>query len=171
MASHEPTTLVVCDAGPLIHLDELGCLDLLNDFDEVCVPEAVWQEVFRHRPSALHRRSVPLHRIDLIPEPTEGLTLIIRTFGLHQGEEEALRLLEQFPSATLLTDDLAARHAAQQLNFPVSGTLGLLLRAVRRNLRTRQHVLSIVRAIPQESTLFVNQRLLNWVIEQVQHAS
>jgi hypothetical protein len=27
--------LVVCDAGPLIHLDELGCMDLLLDFSEV----------------------------------------------------------------------------------------------------------------------------------------
>ncbi len=26
---------VVCDAGPLIHLDELGCLSLLSDFDDV----------------------------------------------------------------------------------------------------------------------------------------
>jgi len=26
---------VVCDAGPAIHLDELGCLDLLIDFQEV----------------------------------------------------------------------------------------------------------------------------------------
>ena len=27
-----PRPLVVCDAGPLIHLDEIGCLDLLTDF-------------------------------------------------------------------------------------------------------------------------------------------
>ena len=29
---------VVCDAGPIIHLDELDCLDLLSDFRQVlCV--------------------------------------------------------------------------------------------------------------------------------------
>ena len=43
--------IVVCDAGPLIHLDELGCLDLLSDFSEVLVPEAVWREVRQHRPN------------------------------------------------------------------------------------------------------------------------
>jgi hypothetical protein len=43
---------VVCDAGPLIHLDELGVLDLLEDFDTVLVPDAVWNEVQRHRPQA-----------------------------------------------------------------------------------------------------------------------
>ena len=34
----------VCDAGPLIHLDELDSLDLLADF-RVWVPNAAWQEV------------------------------------------------------------------------------------------------------------------------------
>lgn len=29
------TTKVVCDAGPVIHLDELNCLDLLTDFQEI----------------------------------------------------------------------------------------------------------------------------------------
>ena len=45
------TSLVVCDAGPLIHLDEVGCLDLLADFSEVLVPDAVRREVQRHRPA------------------------------------------------------------------------------------------------------------------------
>ena len=31
------TPPVVCDAGPLIHLDELGALDLLGDFSKVLV--------------------------------------------------------------------------------------------------------------------------------------
>lgn len=39
----------VCDAGPLIHLDELGCLDLLADFAEVIVPVGVWEETIKHR--------------------------------------------------------------------------------------------------------------------------
>lgn len=30
---------VVADAGPIIHLDELGCLDILYDFEQVSVPD------------------------------------------------------------------------------------------------------------------------------------
>jgi predicted nucleic acid-binding protein len=47
--NEERSPLVVCDAGPLIHLDEVGCLDVLADFAEVLVPEAVWQEVHGQR--------------------------------------------------------------------------------------------------------------------------
>lgn len=34
----------------LIHLDELDALDVLLDFSDVLVPEAVWSEVAVHRP-------------------------------------------------------------------------------------------------------------------------
>lgn len=40
-------------AGRLMRLDELYALDLLADFTEVLVPDAVWREVERHRPRAL----------------------------------------------------------------------------------------------------------------------
>ena len=40
---------VVADAGPIIHLDEMGCLDLLDDFGTVLGPREVWDEVARHR--------------------------------------------------------------------------------------------------------------------------
>lgn len=56
------TRLVVADAGPLIHLDELSALDVLSDYAEIFVPDAVWLEVQHHRPQALQRTFVNLHR-------------------------------------------------------------------------------------------------------------
>ena len=88
--------LVVCDAGPLIHLDELGCMDLLSDFSEVLVPETVWREVGRHRPSALTHPSVGLRRVSpTIPEPPalEALALVLSP---HTGEWEALRVALEY---------------------------------------------------------------------------
>jgi predicted nucleic acid-binding protein len=168
MAPLEPSPLVVCDAGPLIHLDELECIDLLADFTEVCVPESVWREVQRHRPAALRRRSVYLNRVDVIPEPTEELAFVTRTYGLHVGEQEALRLLHQFPEAVLLTDDAAARFAASKLGFEVHGTIGILVRAWRRGQRTKRQVLKLLKAIPQHTTLYITTALLNTVIGQVE---
>ena len=42
--------VAVADAGPLIHLDELGAIALLSVFDRVLVPDVVLSEVLRHRP-------------------------------------------------------------------------------------------------------------------------
>jgi hypothetical protein len=69
VAEVDQPAVVVCDAGPLIHLEELGCLDLLRDFRDILVPDAVWNEVSRHRPSALRRRRVRLNRVHVNAKP------------------------------------------------------------------------------------------------------
>jgi len=38
-------TRVVCNAGPIIHLDELECLHMMEDFERVFVPDVVRKEV------------------------------------------------------------------------------------------------------------------------------
>lgn len=37
-------SIAVADAGPLIHLTEIGCLPLLRIFDALHIPDAVWSE-------------------------------------------------------------------------------------------------------------------------------
>jgi predicted nucleic acid-binding protein len=167
MGPDEPAVVVVCDAGPLIHLDELGCMPLLSDFGEIRVPGAVWQEVKRHRPSALRRRTVPLKRVENIPNPEPELSVLVRALRLHAGEIEALCLMQGVRSGILLTDDEAARFAAGTLGYDVHGTLGILLRALRNGRKTKRQVLYLLRAIPRRSTLFIRANLLNSVIQQV----
>jgi predicted nucleic acid-binding protein len=170
MAGAELGSSLVCDAGPLIHLDELGCLDLLRDFPDVLVPDAVWAEVRRHRPSALRRRTVKLRRVMAVPDAAPELLPLAHTFLLAVGELEALRLMQQFPDAILLTDDAAARLVAERLGYEVHGTIGVIVRAFRRRQRTKRQVLNLLRSVPQRSTLFLQSRLLDSVIEQVRNA-
>lgn len=164
----QPTQLVVCDAGPLIHPDEVGCLDLLADFSEVLVPEAVWQEVLKHRPSAPVHPAVTLRRVrPAAPEPPalEALALVL---SLHTGEWEALRVALELRHGLLLTDDTAARLASGNLGIPTHGTIGILVRAIRRKQRTKSEILSVLRAMPEKSTLHLKRSLLNAVILEVE---
>jgi len=116
---------VICDAGPLIHLDELGCLDLLTDFSAVLVPEIVWEEVRHHRPDVLGRPAPKLTCVQVSLPDEARLTTLIRLLSLDAGEQAALALMLQHPQAILLTDDAAARLAAEQLGLRVHGTLGI----------------------------------------------
>lgn len=108
MANPDPNGIVVCDAGPLIHLDELGCLDLLCDFADVLVPSVVWQEVKLHRPSVLRRRAVKLQLRNSLPDASPALTQLAGAFSRAAGELGALRLLQESSAGILLTDDAAA---------------------------------------------------------------
>lgn len=167
MAEVERAALVVCDAGPHIHLDQLGCLSLLGDFALVQVPVAVWLEVEHHRPTALRRRSPKLQRVSDLPQATPELAQLGRMFLLDAGELEALRLMLTSPEATLLTDDAAARLVAPRLEYEVHGTIGVIVRALRRGQRTKKQVLNLLRAVPHRSSLLVQVKLLDFVMDQV----
>ncbi len=167
MAEVEPARVVVCDAGPLIHLEQLGCLDLLRDFTAVRVADAVWREVQRHQPSALRRRSVPLVHRTSAPESGPEFIRLCQLFLLDAGERAALALMAETPSAIFLTDDAAARLVAERLAYEVHGTVGVVVRAIRRGQRSKRQVLNLLNAIPRRTSLFIRRRLLESVIEQV----
>lgn len=145
---HGPS-LVVCDAGPLIHLDEVGCLDLLSDLPDVLVPVAVWREVRRHRPDALAQSVVTLRQVSPSQPVSPALGAMARLLALHAGEMEALRVALEHHPALLLTDDTAARLAARNLSIRAHGTLGILLRAIRRGQRSKAAVLGVLRELPE----------------------
>lgn len=160
-------TVVVCDTGPILHLDELECLDLLRDFHQVILPESVVKELERHCPQIFKGDKVVF---DIVAEQAsfdyEILTLC-RMFALHAGEIEALCIMKQYPDAIFLTDDSAARLVGKQLGYKVHGTLGVLIRTIRRKLMSPQKVVDILRSIPQKSTLHIKPSLLESVIQQI----
>jgi predicted nucleic acid-binding protein len=167
MEKNKTATIAVCDAGPLIHLDELDSLDLLGDF-QVWVPDAVWKEVQHHRPTALQRPRVPWeHRVVSGPIAST-LSVLSRALALDAGEIEALAIMGSVPQALFLTDDAAARLAAEQLRYRVHGSIGILLRALRRGQLTPVDVLARLRAIPQRSSLHISPALLQEIITRVQ---
>jgi len=159
--------VVIADAGPIIHLDELNSLDLLADFDKVIVPDTVWNEVERHRPQALVGSEVTLIRQRAVhfSAQVEALTPF---YTLHAGEQEALHLCFEFINSLLLTDDAAARLAAKDLGVTAHGTLGVLVRAIRQQTRSKLDVLELLRAIPTQTTLHIRASLLAEVICDVE---
>lgn len=165
--SRSPTN-VVCDAGPLIHLDELDCLDLLSDFQTILVPEQVWQEVETHGPDALKHPDVVMQPVSIELSENAPFQALVRALALDLGEQAALSLMERYPQAILLTDDAAARLAAESLGYEAHGSIGVVLRAIRRQQRTRRQVLVTLRSLPTQSSLHIRPDLLQRIIIQVE---
>ena len=88
--------------------------------------------------------------------------------SLDPGELEALSLMDNSPAALFLTDDAAARLAAQSLGYRVHGTIGILLRSIRRNRFSLSEVIERLLAIPLKSSLHIRPSLLNGIIERLQ---
>ena len=71
-------------------------------------------------------------------------------------------------SNVFLTDDAAARLAAQSLGYRVHGTIGILLRSIRRNRFSYSQAIERLLAIPLKSSLHIRPSLLNGIIERLQ---
>lgn len=117
---------VVADASCLIHLDRIGQLGLLERlFGEIAVPRAVAREV---EPEGLALPAwVHVHAL-AAPVPPK---VAVRSLG--PGETEAIALALQLEASVIL-DDLAARHLARELRLELVGTAALLYLAKARGL-------------------------------------
>jgi len=151
---------LVCDAGPIIHLDELNLLDLLRDFQEIILADTVWEEINRYRPLALNKVDLALLRRPGKAPCSEPLLTVCKIFSRDAGEIEALVLMEQTPQAMFITDDAAARLVAEQMGFNVHGTIGILIRSIRRGQMSPKEVLEILKDIPLKTTLYIKHSLL-----------
>ena len=157
----------VCDAGPLMHLDELGSLDLMEGFAPLLISETVWGEVVRHRPK-LRVEAVPGATLVADPQSDDAALLtLFRSFDLDAGERTALALMADRHASLLLCDDSAARLAAETLGWTVHGTVGVIVRAIRRGTRTVAQVRELLTALPERSSLHLSPALLHRVLAQL----
>lgn len=158
------TDAAVSDAGPLIHLDELGWLFVLESFSTVWVPPDVAEEATRHRPK--WQSAAPANVvIDAFSEQAWEWWKTINKFDqLDKGERTALALWRSHQDAILLCDDLQARMLAQDFKIPLMGTLGLILRAAQAGLRSVAEVRTILNDLPKRSTLHLKPALLQKVL-------
>jgi predicted nucleic acid-binding protein len=160
--------VAVLDAGPLIHLDELGRLDILNDFAVLLVPKLVLEEAVRHRPGMRLDSLVGLEVVVEPPRLTAELQKLADDLALHAGECAALGVLKARHGRFLLSDDAAARAVAQAAGFQTHGTIGLILRLKRRGLASKSDVLRMLRQMPLATSLHIHASLLASVVASVE---
>ena len=168
MARIRSKTSVVCDAGPIIHLDELDCLYLMEDFEKVFVPTVVRKEVLTHRSAAFGDANVRWEEIQDQSPVEEHFQTVFRVFSLDVGEVAALSYMSKKPGLMFLTDDAAARLVATKLGYDVHGTIGVLIRAIRRDLMEPEEVIGTLKRISLKTTLHIRSSLLKEVISLVE---
>ena len=127
--------IVVSDSSPLIHLSQIGRLNLLGKlFGELSIPHAVYHEVVlegRERPGSREVREASW--IKVVRVRNEYLKRILQLL-LDEGEAEAIVLALEANASLVLLDDREARLQAKRLGLRVTGTLGILLRAKKLGL-------------------------------------
>ncbi len=76
--------------------------------------------------------------------------------------------MANYPSSIFLTDDSAARLAAEEIGYKVHGTIGLLIRSVRKGFRSSEDVLEILRNLDLNSSLHIRKSFLLNIIKRLE---
>lgn len=163
----------VADAGPLIHLTQISSLSLLQIFETLHIPDVVWSEtVDRGRlteADVLNLGNVRRHTLSLpdLAQFTQQNSLQ----NLQAGECGSLYLCKQSGVDLVLTDDLAARDAANLLSLTPVGSLGIVVKAYwvgDISLVDAERLLNDLYSI---SSLFVTRAIVELAIEQLRKHS
>ena len=142
--------VIVCDAGPIIHLYEAHCLHLLSRTGDLFLPHRVHQEV----QTAIHmdiQWPEWLHVVRLSHNEQSEARMWQTAGGLHAGEAEALVLARQKKADWFLTDDAATRLFVSMLGIEVHGSLGIVLWSATKRHLTRKETESALNRLEQSS--------------------
>lgn len=127
--------MIVCNATPLIAFARIQRLDLLREVvGKIVIPAEVADEISRHRNRACGNISLEREAwisVELVQSVAQVQLLLP---VLDRGEAEVIALALERQAKLVLLDELTGRKVAQSLELPVTGTVGILIRAKQKGL-------------------------------------
>ena len=154
---------VIVNSTPLIALCKVNQLELLKElYAEITIPEAVFQEVTAKNDGVkrkLLENGAWIH-VQAVSDTSDRRMYKAK---LHDGEVEVMILAQEIKADLVIIDDNAARKTAVYLGLPLTGTIGVLLRAKTEGLISK--VMPIVDSMEQNG-LYYGQQLRAWIRSQ-----
>jgi len=151
--------IIVCDTGPILHLREIGLLDLLEKAGRVIIPKAADIELTEidvswenQKPSWISVEELPLVE-------ASKASVLYRSGILEIGEAEAIILAQHLRADWLLTDDMSARTFANVIGLEVHGSLGVVLWAAAVGYLEHNEAKVAIGKLA-ESSLWISQTIL-----------
>lgn len=159
--------IVVSDTTPLITLMKAGRLSVLHSlFGEVCIPEAVFSEAagnetFKDEADLI--RNSEYIRVVKVRDQRQ-VVFLQRATGLDIGESEAIVYADEIKADLLLMDEAVGRKVAQNMNLPITGSVGILIRAFKSGIITADEADDAFASI-KNANRHISETLINKALE------
>jgi len=156
--------IVVADTGPVLHLHWVDALTWALPPLPVHLVDEVWQEVLKIDPGVLNNP-----RLVRVTASRERVPLL-DPFQLDEGEKAALCFaLSQNDLRTVLVlcDERAARAACSALSIAVTGSIGLIVEALRGRRVSPVEAQRALRELPSRGRLHVTPALIQKVLDSL----
>jgi predicted nucleic acid-binding protein len=124
---------VVSNTTPILSLLKIGKLELLKSlYGSVFIPESVFYEIEagKNKEYYTNLKEINWITIEAVNSPSSRSYL----FDLDDGEAETLILAQEKQADLVIIDEKSGRRYAKILNIPLTGTVGVLLKAKEKGL-------------------------------------
>lgn len=163
--------IVISDTSASTNLAAVQYLQLLPQlYNQVTIPEAVYRELVDIDPpvpGTLEVQDAPWLEVKQVVDG-EVVKRLQGEVRLDSGESEAIALALELNADLLLIDERRGRAEADRLGLKITGLLGILVEAKRKNLITA--VKPILDALIAMSEFRVSPALYNQILEIVDEA-
>ena len=149
------------DTGPILHLNEIDQIRLLNISKKIFVSDYIKEELSKHNIKSMPR-NVKLKEIN-----KSQVAFLVAKYDLDLGEVSVIWLCKSLKINILLTDDLEARELASYFEIKPVGSVGIILRAYREGLIDKANTIKTLEILQTKSTLFVTSELMSPAINEV----
>lgn len=153
----------IADTGPILHLYEIGRLPVLGLIAPLTLPDLVFAEL---RARSIDRRILDAAGVpfDVVPVEAETEEPTGITPRLQPADAQVLALARARGfEALLVTDDLALRRVLEGHGATVVGSVGLLVRARRAGLLSRQGLENAIEDLFDHSSLHLSRAFRAYV--------
>jgi len=166
--------IAIINASPLIYLGKIGALSLLPKLFSSCfTTNIVKYEV-------LNQEDAPEHTILeesfanwlIVKEPTnQKLVKKLEALQFHLGEASIITLAKELQDKgekdILIIDDLTAREIARTLEIKVSGTLGIIVKAMRSSFITKIECKNYLRNLIENTSFRISATIYSKVLNEI----
>ena len=156
---------VIVNTTPLIALCHVGQLELLKKiYGQIMIPQAVYRELSEKKESICKKQVDNAFGWIHVEKIENQMAKSMFKTQLHDGEVEVMILAKEKNADIVIIDDANAKKHAKYLKLPVTGTLGVLIKA------KRQGYISELKPIIQElidKNIYISEKVMKICLEQV----
>ena len=161
--------IVVADTTPLISLLKINRFEILRElYERVHIPQAVYNELTENADYLDEAEYIKKCQFLEIHNDIskERVDLLRRATGLYIGESEAIVLADTSGATVLLMDEMRGRSVAEQLGIPITGVIGVLMAAYKKQLLTTDEIKESIE-IMRRSNRFIAESLYKLLLEMI----
>lgn len=166
--------IALINASPLIYLGKIGAINLLPQLFSKCITtKQVRLEVLKQKDAPEYIILEESFTKWLTIEELSNKNIInkLEQLFLHSGEASIIALAkalqEKGKSKILVIDDLAAREIARTLDLKITGSLGIILKALKTGLIDKAKSKKLLKSLVNETSFRISTTLYIKILEEI----